>query len=109
MVTSRLKESSQEGCGAPHLVLGIQTLEIKDRGNPMDADALARYFQASLGVVFRVDDEVPELVCERDEIAFGIDDRLLDPRDALFQQPTKQMRFAGTGIALDQQSRRQQF
>jgi hypothetical protein len=102
MVAGYLEESSQEGCGTPHLVLGIQTLQVEDCGNPMNADALARDFQASLGMVFRVYYEVPELVCERDEIAFGIDDRLLDPRDALFQQSPKQMRFARTGIALDQ-------
>lgn len=46
---------------------------------------------------------------QRREAAFGVDDRLLHPRSVLFEQPAQQMRFAGAGIALHKQARRQQF
>ena len=50
-----------------------------------------------------------EVVGQRDEIAFGIDDDLLHPWRALLQQPAQQMRFARAGIALHQQAGGQQF
>jgi hypothetical protein len=57
----------------------------------------------------RIDHDMAELVGERDEIALGIDHRLLYERRALFEKAAQQMRFARTGIALDKQTRRQQF
>ncbi len=58
---------------------------------------------------FRVDDEVTELFGQCDEVAFGVDDGLLHPWNALFEKPTEQVGFAGTGIALHQQARGQKF
>ena len=56
-----------------------------------------------------IDDNVTELVGQRDEIAFGIDDDLLHPLRRLLQQPPQEMRFSGAGIALHQETRRQQL
>ena len=56
-----------------------------------------------------VDHDMAEFVRQRDEIAFRIDDALLHPGRALFQQPAQQMRLARPGIALDEQSGRQEF
>jgi hypothetical protein len=75
----------------------------------MDARAFAGHLQATLGMVLRLDHKVAETVRERHEVAFGIDDGLLHPGGALFQQPPQQMRFAGAGITLHQQARSQQF
>ncbi|MOA24246.1 hypothetical protein D3C78_1449190 [compost metagenome] len=52
---------------------------------------------------------VSELIGKRDEIALGIDDDLLHPLRRLLQQPAQEMRLAGTGIALHQQTCRKQF
>jgi transposase len=60
-------------------------------------------------MVLGIDHDMAEAVGQRDEVAFGIDDGLLHPGRALFQQPAQQMRFAGAGIALHQQARRQQL
>ena len=75
----------------------------------MDAGALSGDLQASLGMVPGVDDEVAETLGQRHEVAFGVDDRLLHPGCALFQQPPKQMGFARARISLHQQAGRQQF
>ncbi len=109
MVPRSLKKSTEEGCRAPHLILSVKAFEIEDCGNPMHTNALACCLQASLGVLFRVNYEMPELVCQCDEIALRVDDRLLDPGNALFQKPAQQMGFAGTGITLNEQSRGEQF
>ncbi|KRR29101.1 hypothetical protein CQ13_18350 [Bradyrhizobium retamae] len=55
----------------------------------------------------RVNDDVTVLLRQRSEVAFGINDRLLYPRCALFKQPPQQMGLAGSGIAL--QTCRQKF
>jgi hypothetical protein len=75
----------------------------------MDARALAGDLQAPLAVVLGIDQEVAETLGERHEVAFGVDDGLLHPGRALFQQPAQQMGFAGARIALHQQAGRQQF
>ena len=56
-----------------------------------------------------IDHDMAEAFGQGDEVAFGIDDRLLHPGRALLQQAAQQMRFAGAGIALHQQAGRQQF
>jgi hypothetical protein len=56
-----------------------------------------------------IDHQMAESVRQRDEVAFRVDDGLLHPWGALFEQPAQQMRFSGTRIALYQQTRRQQF
>src|SRR5918995_3708757 len=50
-----------------------------------------------------------ELVGQRDEIALGVDDGLLDEVGALFEKAAQEMRLAGAGIALDEQTRRQEL
>jgi hypothetical protein len=50
-----------------------------------------------------------ELIGERDEIALGVDDALLHPGGGLFEEAPQKVGFAGTGIALDQETGGQQF
>ena len=57
----------------------------------------------------RIDNDMAELVGQRDEVAFRIDDDLLYPRCALFQKATQEMRLSGSGIALDEQTGGQQL
>jgi hypothetical protein len=95
VVTAGLEKAAEKGSGAPHLVLSVEFLEIEHRGDAMDARSLASGLQATLGMVLRIDHEVAETVSERHEVAFGVDDGLLHPGGALFQQPSQQMRFAG--------------
>lgn len=56
-----------------------------------------------------VDDDVAEPVAEGDEITLGIDDDLLHPLRRLFEQAAQQMRLARSGIALHEQTGRQQL
>ena len=57
----------------------------------------------------RVNDDMTVLLRQRGEVAFGINDRLLNPRHALFKQPPQQMGLAGPGIALHKQACRQKL
>ena len=109
MVAGHLEKPAEEGGGAPHLVLGVEPLEIEHRGDAMDARPLAGDLQAPLGMVLGIDQEVAETVGKRHEVAFGVDDGLLHPGGTLFQQPAQQMGFAGARIALHQQASRKQF
>jgi len=49
----------------------------------MDARSLAGELQALLGMVLGINDEVAETVGQRHEVAFGVDDGLLQRRGAL--------------------------
>jgi hypothetical protein len=89
VVAAGLEKPAEKGSGAPHLVLGVEFLEIKHRGDAMDARSLAGGLQATLGMVLGVDHEVAETVSERHKVAFGVDDGLLYPGGALFQQPSQ--------------------
>ncbi len=109
MVAVDVEEPAEESRRAPHLVLRIETFEIEHGGNAMQPRALARDLEAALGVILGLDHEMAEMLGQRDEIAFGVDDGLLHPGRALFQQPSQQMRFAGARIALHQEAGRQQF
>jgi hypothetical protein len=109
VVAGDLEKPAEEGGGAPHLVLGVEPLEIEYRGDAMDARSLAGELQVPLGMVLGIDQEVAETVGKRHEVAFGIDDGLLYPRGTLFQQPAQEMGLAGARIALHQQAGRQQF
>ncbi len=42
-------------------------------------------------MILGIDQEVAEMVRERHEVAFGVDDGLLHPGGTLFQQPSQQM------------------
>jgi hypothetical protein len=109
VVAGDLEQPVEEGGGAPHLVLGVEPLEIEHRGDAMDARSLTGDLQATLGMVLGIDQKVAETIGKRHEVAFGIDDGLLHPGGTLFQQPAQQMGFAGARIALHQQAGRQQF
>src|SRR3954463_12497673 len=50
-----------------------------------------------------------ELVGQRYEITLRVDDGLLDEVGALLEKAAQEMRLAGTGIALDEQTRRQKL
>ena len=56
-----------------------------------------------------IHDHMAEFIGQRNKITLGIDDDLLHPWRRLLEQPAQQMRLAGTGIALHQQTRRKQF
>ena len=109
VVAVDIEQPAEEGGRAPHLVLGVEPFEIEHGGDAMDARALACDLQAALGMVLGIDHEMAETLGQRHEVAFGIDDGLLHPGRALFQQPAQQMGFAGARIALHQQAGRQQF
>src|SRR5690606_33004467 len=57
----------------------------------------------------RIYHQMPVLVGQGDEITFRVNDALLHPRRRLLQQAAQKVRLAGTGVALDQQSRGKQF
>ena len=56
-----------------------------------------------------IDHHMAELVGEGDEIALRVDDGLLDEIGALLEKAAQEMRLAGAGIALDEQTRRQKL
>jgi hypothetical protein len=74
----------------------------------MLADAVGDAGKLSLGAL-SIDHYVAKFVGQRDEVAFGIDDDLLNPLRRLFQKTAQQMRLSGTGIALHEQSGCQQL
>ena len=109
MVPTDLEQAVEEGRSAPHLVFRVKTFEVEHGRDAMNASPLAGHLQRALGVVLGLDHEMAEALGQGDEIAFGIDDGLLHPGRALFQQPAQQVRLAGAGIALDEEAGRQQF
>ena len=76
MVTGGLKKAAEKGGGAPHLVLGVKILQIEHRRDAVDARPLAGGLQAPLSMILGIDQEVAEMVRERHEVAFGVDDGL---------------------------------
>lgn len=74
----------------------------------MLADAVGNARKLRLGPL-AVDDDMAEPVAERDEITLGIDDDLLHPLRRLLEQTAQKMRLARSGIALHQQTGRQQL
>ena len=109
MLARRLEQCREEGGGAAQLIVGLQPFEVEhDRravlacpcGEPLDLDQ---------AVVRRIHRDMVEGIGERDEIALGIDDDLLDEPRAPFEQAAQQMRFARPRIALDEQARGQQL
>jgi hypothetical protein len=103
-----IEQAVQEGGGAPHLLFRVEPLEIEDDGGAMLPDAERDALQLT-GAAFCIDDSVAEALGEGDEIALGIDDRLLNHAGALLEQSAQKMRFAGTGIALHEKARGQQL
>ncbi len=91
MVPVHVEQPAEEGRGAPHLVLGVEPFEIEHGGDAMQPRALAGNLKAAFGVILGLDHEMAEMLRQRDEIAFGIDDGLLHPGRALLQQPPQQM------------------
>src|SRR3546814_7387728 len=71
--------------------------DLADRGEPRGREPVGFH------------DSMAEFVAETDEVAFGVDDDLLDDAGALFEQPTQRMCLTAAAIALDQQARGQQF
>lgn len=109
MIAVDVEQAAEERRGTPHLVLGVQPFEIEHGGDAMQPRLLARDLKAALGVILGLDHQMAELLGQRDEVAFGVDDGLLHPGRALFEQPPQQMRLAGARIALHQEPGRQQF
>jgi len=62
--------------------LGVEPLEIEHSDT--------RWMGVGLGI----NHQVTEALGQRPEVAFGVDDRLLHPGGALFQQPAPKMGFA---------------
>ncbi len=108
VVAVGIEHAAKEGRGCPHLLLDVEALEVHHARDAMLADTAGDPRQLALRPV-ALHHHMPILVGERDEIAFGIDDALLHPRRALFEQPAQQVRLAGPRVALHQQARREQF
>ena len=108
MVALDLEQAAQEGGGAAELVLGVEAFEVEDGGDAVDADALAGGLQLRLGMRLGVDHEVAE-AGEGDEVALGVEDGLLHPGAALFEQAAQEVRLAGAGVALDEKAGREEF
>ena len=109
MIAVDVEHPAEERRGAPHLVLGVEPFEIKHGGDAMQPRALAGDLKAALGVILGFDHQMAEALGQRDKVTFGVDDGLLHPGRALFQEPSQEMRFAGARIALHQEAGRQQF
>ncbi|GJE73322.1 hypothetical protein CHKEEEPN_4886 [Methylorubrum podarium] len=103
-----IEQPAEEGGGGAHLVLGVEAFEREHDGDPVLAHAGGDAQQLGL-VAVRLDHDVAVALGERDEIAFRVDDRLLYQPRALFEQAAQQVRLAGTGIALDEEARRQKL
>jgi hypothetical protein len=104
MVAVDIEQAVHEGSGAAELVFGVETFEIEHGGNAVNPHALAGQLQGLFALDFGVDHQMAEFFGQSDEIALGVDDRLLHPGNALFQQPAQKVRLAGAGIALHQQA-----
>ncbi len=74
----------------------------------MLADAAGDAGQFMLGAV-GFDHHMAEFVGERHEIALGIDDALLHPWGALFEEAPQKVRLARARIALDEQAGGEEF
>ncbi|KFC69784.1 hypothetical protein FF80_01288 [Devosia sp. LC5] len=81
------------------MLLDVEAFKIEHDGNAVLADAAGNAGKLGFGAG-GVDYDVAEFIGEGDEIAFGIDDALLYPGGALFEQAAQQMGFAGAGISL---------
>ncbi len=108
MIALGIEHAAEKGRRGPHLLLDIEAFKVEHHGYAMFAHTTGNARQFGFGAR-GVDDLMAESVRQRHEVAFGIDDALLHPGCALFQQTAQQMRLAGAGIALHQQARRQQF
>ncbi len=102
---------SADPCAGSGTSLGLelQAFEAEHHRRAMLPDSLchARYLVTAVSA--RLDRDVAEHVAQGDEVAFGIDDDLLDLTCASFEQPPQQVRLAGSAIALHEQPRCQQF
>ncbi len=74
----------------------------------MLADAAGNACEFALAAL-AINHQMSVFLRQRDEIPFGIDDHLLHPFRRLLEQPSQQMRLAGSGIALHQKPGRQQL
>ncbi len=108
VVAVGIEQAAEEGGGAAHLLLDVEAFEAQHDRDAVLADAGGDGGEFVLRAG-GIDDEVAVAVGEGDEVAFGIDDALLHPRRALFEQAAEEGGFAGAGIALDQQAGSQQF
>ena len=108
MAALGLEQTTEEGGGRAHLCLHVEALQGEHHGDPVGAhprrDGLEIAFP--MGAIHH---HVAVSLCQGDEIAFGIDDDLLDRAGALFEQSPQQMRLARAGIALDQETGGQQL
>ena len=108
MLALGIEHAVQERGGGLHLLVRIEPFEVDHHRNPVLADAARDTHELGLGAR-GVHHDMAELVGQRNEVALRIDDALLHPRRALFEQPAKKMRLAGTGIALHEQARGEQL
>jgi hypothetical protein len=108
VIALRIEHAVQEGGGTTHLLFDVETFEIKHDGGAVLANAAGNAGEFGLRAL-RIDHDVSETVGERDEIALWVDHHLLHPGCALFEKTAQEMRLAGAGIALHQQTCRQQL
>ncbi len=103
-----IEQAVEESSGRPHLLFDIETFQRQHAGNTMLANAVGDARELGFRAL-AIHDHMAEFIGQRNKITLGIDDDLLHPWRRLLEQPAQQMRLAGTGIALHQQTRRKQF
>ena len=103
-----LEQGVEKLRGAAQLAVDFQLFQIEH-----DRDAVAAHPRRDGGEVALafggVEGQMAVMFGQRDEIAFGIDDDLLNQPGALLQQAAQQMRLSRSGIALHQQARSEQL
>jgi hypothetical protein len=103
-----VEHAAEERGGGAHLLLDLEAFQIEHDRHAVLPHARGDTRQFGLGAG-SVDDLMSVAFRKGDEIALGIDDALLHPLGALFEQPAQEMRLAGPGIALHEQAGGQQF
>ena len=109
MLARCIEQGAEEGRRRAHLALALEPLEREHHRDALLAHAQRQPAQLGLAVRAAVDDDMPEAIGQRDEIALGIDDHLLHPRCAALQQAAQQMRLSRARIALHEQPGGEQF
>ncbi len=86
-----IEQPAQEGGGVAHLKLHVQPFQVDDDGDPVFPDTRGDPLERPFGMGGSVHHHMAELFGQRHEIALGIEDRLLDPGSALFDQAAQQV------------------
>ena len=100
MLARCIEHARQEGGGAAHLALGLQSLQAEHHRCAMLATARGELRHLGDGIVRAFDDDMTIDLGQREEIALRVDDDLLNMLRATLEQPAQQMRFSRARICL---------